>query len=232
MSNGLVFYEGPSEIGGAPIIGIATLVSKNPKTGPMIQTWIMSTLHNPFASVKNKQDYAVCGNCPLRDNGCYVRTGQGPSVVWKAWKRGIYDPYDKKRVKSAAIMRTVRLGAYGDPAALPLWAITDLLSSSIGHTGYTHQWLWAEHLKPYCMASVESMDDYRLAKAMGWRTFRLRPEGGERLKPTEAQCPAAIKSNKALTCHQCLACGGKSQGFSGDISIEVHGSTKGRVFDA
>ena len=226
-----MFYQGPSNIGGAPIVGIATFNTKNLKTGPMIQTWILCQYRNPFQAAQYKEDYAVCGDCPLRNNGCYVRTSEAPYRIWNLWKDGYYHPYDRYKAMFCAKGRTVRLGAYGDPAALPLWSITDLLSYSTGHTGYTHQWRWANHLKPYCMASVESMKDYALAKAMGWRTFRIRPEGGKRIKHTEAQCPAALKSEQVLNCHQCLACGGNSQGFTGDVSIEVHGVIRGRVFN-
>jgi hypothetical protein len=36
--SGFVFYDGPSVIDGAPIIGIAVLHSENSKTGDMVQT--------------------------------------------------------------------------------------------------------------------------------------------------------------------------------------------------
>ena len=45
MANGVILYEGPSELDGSPIVVIATFGSKNRKTGKgrknLIQTWIM-----------------------------------------------------------------------------------------------------------------------------------------------------------------------------------------------
>ena len=45
---GLVLYEGPSEIDGKPIVCIATLDSRNRKTGNMVQTWILRQDVSPF----------------------------------------------------------------------------------------------------------------------------------------------------------------------------------------
>ena len=51
--NGVVLYEGPSVLDGAPIAVIATLKSANVKTGDMIQTWIIrSDMHPPIVTGK------------------------------------------------------------------------------------------------------------------------------------------------------------------------------------
>ena len=222
----MIFYEGPSEIGGAPIVGIATFNSLNPKTGPMVQTWILNQHTHPYVAVVAKQDYAVCGDCPLRQKGCYVGVERAPSNVWRKYKQGGYHEFNSVTL----LGRTVRLGSYGDPAALPLWSIERLVHTCIGYTGYTHQWRWATHLQPFCMASVESVEDMREATAMGWRCFRIRRPGEKRIH-TEAQCPAAQEhTGKKITCHTCLACCGGNR-LKGHVSIEVHGHTKKRVFD-
>ena len=41
MSNGIIFYEGPSVLDGAPIVGIALAKSTNRKTGDLVQTYII-----------------------------------------------------------------------------------------------------------------------------------------------------------------------------------------------
>ena len=78
--NGFVIYEGPSLIDGAPIVVIATgLVrkSRNPKTGWMIQTWIMRADIAPNIALRKRLDRSVCGDCSFASgNGC------PSSVAW------------------------------------------------------------------------------------------------------------------------------------------------------
>src|SRR5512145_2281288 len=67
---GLVLYEGPSRITGEPIVVILTgLVrpSKNQKTGPMLQCWILRRDMNPIkAGERGKATLtAICGVCAL-----------------------------------------------------------------------------------------------------------------------------------------------------------------------
>ena len=67
----------------------------------------------------------------------------------------------------------VRLGTYGDPAAVPASIWSDLVAYSDGHTGYTHQWRTSPGLRGLCMASVDSEEEAIEAWALGWRTFRV-----------------------------------------------------------
>ena len=67
---------------------------------------------------------------------CYVTVFQAPLAVWKAYHRGIYD--EAKDGELAGLI--VRLGAYGDPAAVPFHVWDRALINSAGHNGYTHQW--------------------------------------------------------------------------------------------
>lgn len=50
MANGFVLYEGPSVLDGAPIVAIATMSTKNAKTGAMVQTWILRANMAPLAA--------------------------------------------------------------------------------------------------------------------------------------------------------------------------------------
>ena len=93
---GIVLYEGPSRIDGAPIVAIAcriTEASGNAKTGAMVQTFIMRQDIAPHEALKTGDDSSVCGDCPLRPihkgaTRCYVRVYQAPLSVWNAYNRG------------------------------------------------------------------------------------------------------------------------------------------------
>ena len=46
----------------------------------------------------------------------------------------------------------IRLGSYGDPAAVPIEIWDNLCSVAANYTGYTHQWATCDpNLKNYCM---------------------------------------------------------------------------------
>jgi hypothetical protein len=68
-SNGVILYEGPSVIDGAPIVAIATgfkSPSSNDKTGTMIQVWILRADIAPHEAQKTGADESICGDCPMR----------------------------------------------------------------------------------------------------------------------------------------------------------------------
>ena len=121
--------------------------------------------------------------------------------------------------------RQVRIGSYGDPAAIPLSVWTDLLSQSAGSIGYTHQWrTCAPEYSALVMASVETPEGRAEAKARGYRTFRIR-ETEETKLPGEVVCPGSAEAGKKLTCGACMACDGRQTGRRSDIVIIAHGST-------
>ena len=69
LPKGVVLYRGPSLLDGKPIVCIATGLrspSGNPKTGPMVQTWIMREDVAPHTAQKSGEDSSVCGDCALR----------------------------------------------------------------------------------------------------------------------------------------------------------------------
>jgi hypothetical protein len=226
---GYVVYRGPSELDGEPIVVIAlTGGSTNSKTGNMVQTYIIREDIDPVAAVKTGADESICGDCRHRGNGidgtgrtCYVNLGHGPSSVYRAFLRGRY-PVDPVAAADACNGRIVRLGTYGDPAAVPVNVWLDLLAQSSGRTGYTHQWRTNPQLRSLVMASADTAMSADVARAMGWRTFRVRT-AEQPMLVRESVCPASAEAGKKLQCTDCRACDGAT-GRKGSIAIIVHGA--------
>jgi hypothetical protein len=218
-----VFFRGPSRLNGAPIIGVVTGAHSNPthgrhrhntKLGPMAQLHILHAEVAPNIAKRTGLDVAVCGDCTLRtasgDLRCYVNTAFATTTLWKAhaWR-----PQQLKLAAEA--LRThhmpLRVGSYGDPAALPERVIAALVAAAPGHTGYTHDWRHPRSawLKPYCMASIESEHDLDRAVREGWRTYRIVVPHGHRrvlvLDHHEVLCPSETHGK---TCDDCRLCNG------------------------
>lgn len=229
--NGFIFYQGPSQLDTKPIVGIAVglhVKSHNQKTGGMIQTYILRSDVSPSEAAKYGSDVSICGTCPHKqtENGtCYVNLAQGPTAVWKAYQAGKY-PLQLEDSVVFPIGRSVRLGTYGDPAAIPFFVWRRLLKYSFGITGYTHQWknYNAHHYKEFCMASCDSIEETKQAQAMGWRTFTIVPKVSPHIAMSgNFLCPASEEAGKKLTCEDCLACGGLSSPNKASVFIPVHG---------
>ena len=208
----MILYEGPSLLDGSPIVAIATVGSNNVKTGPMVQTWIIRSDVDPVTASKQGADASVCGDCPHRHatgGACYVTLFQAPLSVYKAYKRGVYSGIaaDIKVWRALEGGASVRLGAYGDPAAVPadIWRVL-VANSKSGHTGYTHQWRnpVAAGLRTLCMASVDSDEDVRDAVAAGWRYFRVLAPGDS----APARSVECLSDSKGKTCAECRMCDG------------------------
>lgn len=227
---GCIIYEGPSVLSpGDDIIvcltGLGGRASKNPKTGAMVQAWIMLRDVHPGEARQSGADRAICGLCPLASGrGCYV-AGYALSSIWRAYLRGAYpavSPYDAAAWIAG---RSLRVGAYGDPCAVPSAIWGPLVDAASRVTGYTHQWATsrtAAHSDyPYLMASTESPSGTASAVAMGWRTFRIRRPGASIL-PGEVDCPASDESGHRTTCERCGLCDGRRRAKS--VSITTHGS--------
>lgn len=235
--NGYVIFEGKSLLDGAPIVVIATGFagkSRNEKTGDMIQTWIIRADVSPTDAFKSGDDASICGNCPHRPaNGgaCYVTVFQAPLSVWKAYKRGIYPTASLKELAELTAGRKVRLGSYGDPAAVPVDVWKALTFSASAWTGYTHQWHDgnADALKPYVMASADTMAEGFQARSQGWRTFRVRDLTETPLANNEFICPASAEAGYKTDCASCKACMGNSSKARANPVIIVHGA-KARKF--
>lgn len=240
----LVVWEGPSELDGAPIVVIATwpqtLAQANEKTGRIVQTWIVRRDIRPAEAWRTGEDVSICGDCALRGDpsklntrSCYVHLGQVGNL-WDAYIQGPVDyAYSDAHIAQFVKDRVVRLGAYGDPAAVPANVWRTLIGPARAHIGYTHQWRHrvARPLRNLVMASVDSPEEREEAMELGWRTFRTRLRSFGRPRESvglgEIVCPAE-EGNRRTTCLKCRLCDGvhswvKGGDFRRDITIEAHG---------
>lgn len=224
LPRNVVFYDGPSQLNGERILGVMTHKSTNPKIGRMVQAWIIPAM-SPIAAVKSGADASVCGDCKLRGDrwkgrSCYVWI-PGVDNIWQSIQKADRTDHMTPRELSGYIEGLqLRIGAYGDPIAVPLSVWAPLLNVAAGWTAYTHQWRQA--LPPYqawCMASVDSVDEQRDAAARGWRTFRVRPDGGA-LDRTEIVCPH--ENDESIQCDGCSLCRGAGRPAK-SIVVTVHG---------
>lgn len=232
-----IFYEGPSMIDGGPIVAIMSGLngsSHNRKTGPMIQSWIIRSDISPNEAVKKKKDQSVCGSCKLRHNlggACYVLPFEAPGTLFRAYQAGNLfrlsnlNKRQAKRLTWSFKTFAFRMGAYGDPGAVPFEAwqpILNELKPDPGWTGYTHQWMNSacSWLKPWCMASVETLDETELAQSLGWKTSRTSKDG----MPLRNETLCLNQTRAKTECSECLLCNGQSKNIIGS----VHGSRKER----
>ena len=225
----IVFYKGPSLLTGAPIVAILTglrRAARNTKTGNMLQTYILRSDMTPNEAIVSGGDDAICGDCSLRSatgaigRACYVNWWQAPSRVHHALYRheGVTSPEAGKLARG----RYVRVGTYGDPAAIPFIIWRDLLEHVSGWTGYTHQWRTCDRaFRGILMASVDTPAEQLEAVRRGWRTFRARAEH-EQVGVGEVRCPASSEMGHALTCRECEMCRGGAV-LRPNVTIIAHG---------
>ncbi len=237
---GLVLYRGPSMLNASRIVVIATNIarkSKNAKIGPsVIVMYILADEGlDPLEAARTGGDASICGHCVHRPQeqpdgtfkmgSCYVHIGQGPLAVYRAYRRRTLYRRVQKSDSKWFRGRTVRLGGYGDPAAVPLEVLDWVCGAAESHIGYTHQWRTCppEYAR-YCMASVETPYQRLEAIEKGYRTFRVRVIG-QGVEPGEFICPASKEGGNRLTCQQCRACSGSlSGGANATPVILMHGS--------
>lgn len=240
----MIIYKGPSLIDGSPIVAIAIAKSGNIKTGNMVQTYIIRSDMSPMAASKSGLDYAICGACVHRgtptDNpdkkiaerrSCYVNLGQGPTRVWDALTRGIYpEVQGHANIADIGKGRMVRLGTYGDPAAVPSYIWESLISQASGHTAYTHQSnvAGAQARPDFMMISADSVSQAQDAWSRGERTFRVIKSVSEAVKGSEIICPASKEAGQVTTCAKCGLCGGANVKAK-SIAIVDHGPQRKRA---
>lgn len=228
-----VIYKGPSLIDGKEIVVIVCKLTSskaaNAKTGDMVQTYILRDDKDPLETIRSGEDKSICGDCPHRGAGfkertCYVNVGQGALSTWRAYKRGSHAMLTPEECGKLVRGRMVRLGTYGDPAAVPSKVWKALVAHAEGWTGYTHQWhkRYAQGLRKLCMASADSARDAMLASAKGWRSFRVADNKAPNVGK-EVVCPASVEMGKRLQCVECKACNG-SNGRKASIRIAPHGA--------
>jgi hypothetical protein len=228
--NSLIVWKGASLIDGAPIMLILSALERtlNRKTGPMVQSYILRADISPTDAIATGKDISICGSCRHRGHGghganehrtCYVFVEQGPESLWNTAAAGSIYSTDPKAAGAYIAGRKLRLGAYGDPAAVPVWVWEALLEHASGWTGYTHQYRAPklQGILKYVQVSADTVLDATLAHQAGLGSFRVLAKGEVPL-PFEKWCPA---DGETVTCASCLECHGLG---GGNIVIEVHGS--------
>lgn len=245
MANGLVIYRGPSALDGKPIVSVLTgfqRPSKNEKTGDMLQAWILRSDVNPVHALHHGMDESICGTCiHSRQKTCYVNVSKAPLSVWHAYRRGRHADIaqlagTRHYTEDGALLllgtliatartRAVRIGAYGDPAALPLPIIETMARAAERHTGYTHQWRAFPELRQFVVASADSLQDSIDAIRLGFRTFRTGADSSIAMD-REITCPASEEAGKRTSCERCGLCNGATDNDRrANIRIIPHGAS-------
>lgn len=185
----------------------------NKKTGDIPSAYVGADLDECRAS---------CSGCSLYETTCYA---------WRGFTRASFGRIEVRRAKHPELYtldhalatrwrgaRAARIGVMGDPARGDndevLGAIKRLTREGLAPIVYTHFWreTWAQHLRPYAMASCEFLEDAERAVSMGWRPALVLPwdylrEQGSRFVvagKTGVVCPAQTKP--AVTCNDCRMC--------------------------
>lgn len=206
--------------------------STNRKTGRVVQSHVLVDGRLPAEAARDGGDAAICGDCPrrrTRERGttCYVSLAMGYPQIGEKLLAGQYPHATGGEVAELVSGSFVRVGAYGDPASVPVGFWMELAGRSSGWTAYTHQWRIAQELRPIAMASVESESERAEASRAGWRTFRVR--GADPVEPLgvhEMVCPASVEGGKARQCVSCRMCSGMASPGR-DVAIIDH-SVKAR----
>jgi len=230
MKSGII-YKGPSLLDGKPIVAIATWSNRNTKTGAVVQTYILRSDINPLEASKTGEDFSICGDCTMRGEvnddpkrkqakgrRCYVNLGQGVLIVYKSFLRGVYAMANTKAGRNTlGRARFVRVGTYGDPAAVPAFIWEQLLAEADTFTAYSHQSGWRPDIAMHSADNkAEALDHWKA----GRRTFRVIADLGELDKTNEALCPASKEAGRRVQCTACKLCKGSSLAKS--IAIVEH----------
>lgn len=235
--SGFIIYQGPSLLDGKPIVVIATKSSKNKKTGNMLQTWILRADVDPLEASRTGQDYSICGTCPLRgkiapptktkgtaiDRACYVQIGQAPLAIFRAFLRGIYP--EAIDLESLGEGEAVRVGAYGDPGAVPANVWEALTSKARTWTGYSHQKGTAGASPDFnrLMVSADNLEQAQAAWRDKLRTFRVIASPADIVRGQEIICPATKEGGSKTNCFACGLCSGAGK-LGKSIAVVAHGA--------
>lgn len=231
-TNGVVLYEGKSLLSDQRIVAIATFKSSNEKTGDMVQVWILPADLDPLQAIQTNDNSGACGRCALQGTAdesgkmhnrvCYVNVGQAPLGIWRAWQSGSYPQFDKRLDEWLLKDREIRIGAYGDPAALPVSLVRYLATVGRSWTGYSHQLLWirrdrADALSELLMCSTHNKAQLAEARRRGYRSFHAIPAGAP--APADSvECPFYTAN---VQCRDCQLCQGTSKQAK-DVYVIAH----------
>jgi len=241
-TNGIVWWSGPSALDGAPIalVVVGLKESTNRKTGNMVQTYIIRTDMHPMGAVLSGADASICGGCPhryrvhpdgKRRRTCYVNIGKGVAAVYGCLTRGGYLQPDARGMGylAKAVGRPLRMGSYGDPAAVPLpvWQSLIAFLRPQVRTGYTHQWRDPRFagFRSLCMASCDSAADVQEAEAAWWRAFHVLPVDAPS-PARQVHCPSDPSGTVHVSCDSCGQCSGSGGRYTRSVWIRAHGPAK------
>lgn len=243
-TQGFIAWSGPSQLDGKPIVLIVTQLSPqrdriNRKTDAMAQTYILRSDIHPVDALRTGEDGSICGTCihrpdaaalPKLVRSCYV-VPRGFNTVYAAFQRGSYPDISNNALLQAVLLagKALRMGSYGDPAAVPYEVWQNLAQFTSKTTGYTHQWRTCDvRFSSLLMASADTMSQVDQANAAGYRTFRVVP-GDVRAnkRPDEMICPASAEAGRKQTCLSCpqrVSCSGHRFGGTKNVVIQAHGT--------
>ena len=224
ITGSIQVWVGPSLFDGKPIQVVISGYSKdseNEKTGPMIQISILPVDESPWESYKLGKK-TVCGECKYNgQRGCYVRWSNLSNIS----KSSHRNTGDLSLGQALCAGLRVRVGAAGDPAAVPTYVWEALLKDSDGFTGYTHSWKSCDPaLKRYFMASTDSIEETEAALNDGWSPFYV-VESWEEAPEDSIKCLSYRTKGNGLPmqCIDCMKCNGQSKP---KVIVEVlHGAS-------
>lgn len=248
LPRSVIVWCGSSNFNHAPIelvLSHLTFEPSNAKIGDMVQAWIIAADEHPQETIKEGREtgnHSVCGNCEhYKSKACYVNTKYIGSIY-----RGQKATLDMNNAEDLDLLRELlagfilRMGAWGDPMAVPAWLWLHLAQMAKGHTGYTHAWSmilrdrakWAHSYSDYrfvLMASTDSAQETAAAQELGWRTFEVVPQEAQEESHKSRICP---NFSVDLSCAKCRLCDGLSRGAKRpSIWIPSHGM-KAHLFRA
>ena len=229
----VVLWRGPSRLDGSPIQVVSSCSGRSPsrngKTGDVLQVSIMRRDVNPFTAWIQGLDGAVCPErCSHRsksrggDATCYVNKLKTKPAWLAASKREVTE----ESLTSFGSGALIRIGAEGDPSAVPLSVWCSLVSQSAGWYGYTADWRvlgpdWQRLFMASCVTPAEATQ----AMALGWRVFcsSAAPTDDALYREQRLrECPAV---SRGLDCVACAQCDGTKKGpHRPSIYIPLHGA--------
>ena len=121
------------------------------------------------------------------------------------------------QIKTLGADRIVRIGTYGDPAAVPSWLWEQLLKQCKSWLAYSHQSGWRPDI---AMQSADTMAEAVEHWKSGHRTFRVIADLGDLDTTKEILCPASKEAGRRVQCTACKLCKGSSPAKS--IAIVQH----------
>lgn len=228
LKDSVVIYKGISLLDNeTPIMVVMNGYNKdsqNTKTGPLVQIYILPI------DILPKDAYfegspSVCGDCKYNgNNGCYVNWAN-IRPIWNSARS--QNPVSREITKEITRGLRIRVGAAGDPAAVPSSFWEDILSTCDTFTGYTHQWHNPEFasLSRLFVASTDSNEETKQANEKGFSCFEVFDNEPPSDKSILCLATDETKTKDGLpfSCSTCMLCNGKGKGKN--IHVQLHGAS-------